>query len=48
VKLDQKVTGICPIGAVAGSIETIRTRLIGGKLRAQIAEGLSSSKRRWR
>ena len=55
MKLDQKVTGICPTGAVAGRIETIRTRLVGaisyvatGKLRAQIAEGLSSSKGRRR
>jgi hypothetical protein len=53
VNLDQKVTGIFPTGAVASSIGTIRTRLVGGtsyvamgKLRAQIAEGLSSSKRR--
>jgi hypothetical protein len=55
VKLDQKVTGIFPTGAVASRIETIRTRLVGGisyvamgKLRAQIAEGLSSSKRKRR
>jgi hypothetical protein len=45
VKLDQKVTGIFPTGAVAGRIETIRMRLVGGisyvamgKLHAQIAE----------
>jgi hypothetical protein len=46
VKLDQKVTGIFPTGAVAGRIETIRMRLVGGisyvamsRLHGQIAEG---------
>jgi hypothetical protein len=53
MQLVQKVTGIFPTGAVASRIETIRTRLVGGisyvamgKLRARIAEGLSSSKKR--
>jgi hypothetical protein len=46
--LDQKVTGICPTGAVAGRIEAIRTGLCELWRRGEASEAAAAGRNRQR